>query len=222
MAMYSRNQDVTIPEFAASVSASSPGKTWSSGRQLTDAQRERKREINRATRRLQRSKKNADRIAHLELQLEQLKSRQAAEQEDLSHSAEAHSTSPEAVPAPHTSPSEAQTLLPHVASGNGTEMSTTIAPPLPERPYLMRDPTARDTVDMLNAGINFALCSDKAMISTDAAFNESVLAHAVLYGWAQSELTHNLVCPILIALRYLGEYRMRICYERIAEEALEV
>lgn len=186
---------------------SSPS-TWSSGRQLTEAQRERKREVNRTTRRLQRSKKNADRIALLESQLERLKPRTDAEHDEnnrraLSSSSYVRASAAEAASADMSLP--AQSSASSVVA-EGSPLGTVRAGvSLPERPFLMRDPAARDMTDMLNAGIGSALYADSTLISTDVTFNESVIAHAILYGWAKTELRHNLSCPILSALRFLDE-----------------
>lgn len=62
-----------LPGRATSTRSSSCA--WSSGRQLTEAQRQRKRAINNATRRTKRQQRRADRILLLELELQKLRSK---------------------------------------------------------------------------------------------------------------------------------------------------
>lgn len=60
---------------APATSTKTSSRAWSSGRQLTEAQRQRKRAINNATRRTRRQQRRADQILLLELELEKLRAR---------------------------------------------------------------------------------------------------------------------------------------------------
>ena len=64
-----------LPGPAPTTSTRSSSRAWSSGRQLTEAQRQRKRAVNNATRRTRRRQRTADQILLLELELQKLRAK---------------------------------------------------------------------------------------------------------------------------------------------------
>lgn len=208
----SQNGDCNSP-------ATAPPGAWKDGRTLSEAQRERKRAVNRLNRRLQRQKKREDQIAALELELQRLKGqvdspiRSVENERNASDPASSESPSAAGYSCSHNDSPKCQLDPPYSPSPDYSrlfEEEEKNVPKLEQRltaalPYLMRESSARDITQMLNIGIGMALTASIEDISTDAIFNESVLSHAILYGWKNSIETHQPTCPMLHALRYLDE-----------------
>lgn len=199
--------------------ATAPSGAWKDGRTLSEAQRERKRAVNRLKRRLQRQKKREDQIAALELELQRLKGQvdspiKSVENEfGASHQASSESPPAAGYSGSHSGSPQCQTDAPYSPSPDYSKLfeeEEKNVPKLERRltaalPYLMRESSARDITQMLNIGIGMALTASVEEISTDAIFNESVLSHAILYGWKSSIEKHQPTCPMLNALRYLDQ-----------------
>lgn len=208
----SQNGDCNSPVTA-------PPGAWKDGRTLSEAQRERKRAVNRLNRRLQRQNKREDQIAALELQLERLKGQEdsptrsiengfnvwdpgSSESPSAAVYSGSHSDSPKCQFDPPYSPSLGYSKLFEEEEKNVPKLEQRLTA---ASPYLMRESSARDITQMLNIGIGMALTASIEDISTDAVFNESVLSHAIIYGWKSSIEKHQPTCPMLNALRYLDE-----------------
>lgn len=191
-------------EVNPSSNASTVG-TWANGRRLTNAQRERKRAVNRASRRLQGQTERSD-YATLSFGGWPYAARDGSEDNHAIPSPSQHQLASIAQSLPACSSSVAATNFPFAENPLESRCTpqdaifTTV--PLP---HFQRDPCARDMTEMLNNGVQSALSADSSLICLDANLNESVLAHAVLYGWAAAEQNHNTLCPVHFALRYLDE-----------------
>lgn len=199
---------------------------WSGGRVLTEAQRARKREINRVTQRLQRHRRREVRIAKLELELAKLRDTadvqndgdETSPEPDPSMALDADTWVSSWVDLPlHLAPThDVPTPVP-ASNDPAGHLDSNVDPGLPlssEVPsaalsFSMRKFDGRDMTETMNSGIRVAVAADSQYISLDTRYNESVLAHSILLGWDKLCIVHNVTCPVILALRYLDDVVFR-------------